>query len=212
MVDSIDTMSWYSHHRQCAQVRPVLRSWTPCRHGDRNCPRAGSRTTCVGDAAPGNGSLASGCRPWPSWRSITAWPGTLSSRHYVASLMTAWSRSCRTGERSGRGNRSSGRGTRGASDGRVVLGGRGDSGSTSTLSTRLQMCNPMTLRLPDLGSQTGSQRRQTPSDTGRRPAMIGAARWPVRRHPATVRHVSIAPEKRKVDSSILSLTTTDRYG
>jgi hypothetical protein len=74
------------------------------------------------------------------------------------------------------------------------------------------MCNPMTLRLPDLGSQTGSQRRQTPSDTERRPGTIGAVRWPVRRHPATPRHSSIASEKRKVDSSILSLTTTDRHG
>ena len=70
------------------------------------------------------------------------------------------------------------------------------------------MYNLATLRLPGLGSQTGSQRRQTSSDTGRRSGTIGAGRWPVRRHPATVRHGSMAPEKRKVDSSILSLTTS----
>ena len=179
----------------------------PCRHGDRSCPPAGSRTTCVGDAAPGNGNLASGCRPWPSWRSIMAWPGTPSSRHCAASLMTAWSRSCRTGEHSGRGNRSSGRGTKGGSDRLCHPRRQGDSATSATLSTRLEMCNPMTLSLPDLGSQTGSQQRQTPSDTGRRPATIGAGRWPVRRRPATPRHSSIAPEKRKVSGSTPPLTT-----
>jgi len=90
----------------------------------------------------------------------------------------------------------------------LVVGGGWISGASATPSARLEICNPVTLRLWGLGSQTGSQRRQTPSDTGRRPETIGAARWPVRRRPATLRHSSIAPEKRKVDSSILSLTTT----
>ena len=71
---------------------------------------------------------------------------------------------------------------------------------------------PMTLRLEyplvGSGSQTGSQRRQTRRDTGRRPGTIGAGKWPVRRLPATVSDGSVTPEKRKVDSSILSLTTT----
>ena len=62
------------------------------------------------------------------------------------------------------------------------------------------------------GSQRGSQRRQTPSDAGRRPATIVQVRWLIRRPPATPRDGKNAPEKRKVDSSILSLTTTDRHG
>ena len=46
-------MNQYSHYIQCAQVRPGLRSWTPCRHGDRTCPRARSRTTCAGGCNAG---------------------------------------------------------------------------------------------------------------------------------------------------------------
>jgi hypothetical protein len=45
------------------------------------------------------------------------------------------------------------------------------------------------------------------SDTGRHPATIMQVRWLIRRRPATARARKIAPEKRKVDSSILSLTT-----
>jgi hypothetical protein len=64
----------------------------------------------------------------------------------------------------------------------------------------------------DSGSQTGSQWRQTPSDARRHPATIVQVKWPIRRRPATPRDGKISPEKRKVDSSILSLTTTDRHG
>jgi len=60
------------------------------------------------------------------------------------------------------------------------------------------MCIRVTLRLPDPGNQTGSQRRQTPSDTGRPPATIVAARRHIRRQLATVRDWQIAPEKRGV--------------
>jgi hypothetical protein len=69
------------------------------------------------------------------------------------------------------------------------------------------MCNPMALRRLDPGSQAGSQRAQTLGDAGRCSATINAGKWLIRRQPATVRDRPIAPEKRKVDSSILSLTT-----
>ena len=60
----------------------------------------------------------------------------------------------------------------------------------------------MTARPPDSGGQAGSQRRQTSGDARRPRATIVAARWHIRLQPATVRDRRIAPEKRKVDSSI----------
>ena len=57
------------------------------------------------------------------------------------------------------------------------------------------------------GSQRGSQRRQTPSDARRRPATIAQVRCLIRRHPATARDGQNSPEKRKVGSSTLPLTT-----
>jgi hypothetical protein len=65
----------------------------------------------------------------------------------------------------------------------------------------------MTVRPPDSGSQTGSQQRQTSSDRWRPRATIDAARWHIRRQPATVRDRQIAPEKRKVGGSTPPLTT-----
>ena len=57
------------------------------------------------------------------------------------------------------------------------------------------------------GSQRGSQRRQTPSDARRRPTTMVQVRWLIRRRPATARDGQISPEKRKVGSSTLPLTT-----
>jgi hypothetical protein len=47
----------------------------------------------------------------------------------------------------------------------------------------------------------GSQRRQTPGDTGRRPATNSPANWLFRRHQATSRDSKIAPYKRGVTGS-----------
>src|SRR5262245_44858698 len=60
-------------------------------------------------------------------------------------------------------------------------------------------------RPPIPGSQTGSQRRQT--SVRRQPAMVGAARCPVRPRPATCSDGADAPEKRKVGGSTPPLTT-----
>jgi len=62
--------------------------------------------------------------------------------------------------------------------------------------------------LTRLGSQTGSQRRQTSGHTRRQPAMVCAARSPIRPHPATSSHTAHAPEKRKAGGSIPPLTTS----
>jgi hypothetical protein len=75
------------------------------------------------------------------------------------------------------------------------------------LSAKPDLCNPLTAGTPNAGSQKGSQRRQAVTDIGRRSATISAGRRLIRRRPATVHDGRIAPEKRKVDSSILSLTT-----
>ena len=63
-------------------------------------------------------------------------------------------------------------------------------------------------RPPIPGSQTGSQRQQTPGHVGRQPAMVSAACWPIRPRPATCSDAANAPEKRKVGGSIPPLTTT----
>ena len=57
------------------------------------------------------------------------------------------------------------------------------------------------------GEPKGSQRMQTPSDARRRPATMVQVRWLIRRRPATARDGQISPEKRKVGSSTLPLTT-----
>src|SRR5260370_34346710 len=46
------------------------------------------------------------------------------------------------------------------------------------------------------GSQRGSQRSQTPGDTGRRPATISPVSWHFRRRRATSRDGSVASYKR----------------
>jgi hypothetical protein len=51
------------------------------------------------------------------------------------------------------------------------------------------------------GSQTGSQRRQTPGDAGRHPATVSPASWHLRRHRETSRDVKIVPYKRGVTGS-----------
>jgi len=58
------------------------------------------------------------------------------------------------------------------------------------------------------GSQTGSQRRQMSGDIRRQPAMVCAARWPIRPRLATCSDAANAPEKRKVGGSTPPLTTT----
>jgi hypothetical protein len=63
-------------------------------------------------------------------------------------------------------------------------------------------------RPPIPGSQTGSQRRQMSGDIRRQPAILGAARCPVRPRPATCSDGADAPEKRKAGGSIPPLTTS----
>jgi hypothetical protein len=53
-----------------------------------------------------------------------------------------------------------------------------------------------------LGSQTGSQRRQTLGHARQQPAIVSAARSPIRRRSATCSDAAYAPEKRKVGGSI----------
>jgi len=63
-------------------------------------------------------------------------------------------------------------------------------------------------RPPIPGSQTGSQRRQSSGDIRRQPAMVCAARWPIRPHPATCSDGADAPEKRRSECLlILSMQT-----
>jgi hypothetical protein len=76
---------------------------------------------------------------------------------------------------------------------------RGSDCSTTYLQS--QIYNPMTAGSPTAGSQMGSQRRQAVTDSGRRPATIGAGRRLIRRRPATVRDGRIAPCKRQVSGS-----------
>jgi len=57
------------------------------------------------------------------------------------------------------------------------------------------------------GSQSGSQRRHAPSHAGRHAQTISTASWHFRRQQATSSDGSNAPEKRKVGSSTLPLTT-----
>jgi hypothetical protein len=59
----------------------------------------------------------------------------------------------------------------------------------------------------DPGSQTGSQHRQASGHIRRQPAMVGAARWPIRPHPATCSDGTDAPEKRTASGSTPPLTT-----
>jgi hypothetical protein len=54
-------------------------------------------------------------------------------------------------------------------------------------------------RMP--GSLSGSQRRQTLSDAGRRQAIVGAVRWLFRRYQATAGDGSAAPVQRRVSGS-----------
>jgi hypothetical protein len=63
-------------------------------------------------------------------------------------------------------------------------------------------------RPPIPGSQTGSQRRQALGHITRQPAMVCAARWPIRPRPATCGDAADAPEKRKVGGSTPPLTTS----
>jgi len=51
------------------------------------------------------------------------------------------------------------------------------------------------------GSQTGSQRRQMPRDTGRRQATISPGNWPFKRRQATSRDAAVAPYKRGAGGS-----------
>jgi len=62
--------------------------------------------------------------------------------------------------------------------------------------------------LTRLGSQTGSQRRQTSGHIRRQRAMVSAARPPIRPCPATSSDAVYAPEKRKVGGSTPPLTTS----
>jgi hypothetical protein len=48
------------------------------------------------------------------------------------------------------------------------------------------------------GSQTGSQRRQTPGDAGRHPEKVSSASWPFRLRQATSSDPTVAPYKRGV--------------
>jgi len=63
-------------------------------------------------------------------------------------------------------------------------------------------------RPPVRRSQTGSQRRQASGHARRQPAMVGAASWPIRPHPATCSDTADAPEKRKAGGSTPPLTTS----
>jgi hypothetical protein len=56
-----------------------------------------------------------------------------------------------------------------------------------------------------MGSQTGSQHRQTPGHIRRQPATVVAARSPIRPHPATYSDAAYAPENRKAGSSTPSI-------
>ena len=51
------------------------------------------------------------------------------------------------------------------------------------------------------GSQTGSQRRQTPGDAGRHPATVSPDSWLFRRQQATSSDSKTAPYKRGVTGS-----------
>ena len=83
---------------------------------------------------------------------------------------------------------------------RGVPAGDGAAGTVAGyLSCRDRPQRPGRRRCPPVpGSQTGSQRRQASGHIRRRPAMVGAARLPVRPRPATSGDVADAPEKRKV--------------
>src|SRR5215468_5470670 len=56
--------------------------------------------------------------------------------------------------------------------------------------------------LPIPRSQTGCQRRQASGHITRQPAMVCAANWPIRPHPATCTHTADASEKRKVGCTV----------
>jgi len=58
-----------------------------------------------------------------------------------------------------------------------------------------------------MGSQTGSQRRQTPGHIRRQLAIVVATRSPIGPHPATCSYAAYAAEKRKVGGSTPPLTT-----
>ena len=58
------------------------------------------------------------------------------------------------------------------------------------------------------GANPPSQRRQVSGHIRRQPAMVGAARWPIRPRLATCSDAANAPEKRKVGGSTPPLTTT----
>jgi len=69
-----------------------------------------------------------------------------------------------------------------------------------------------TLRaLTRLGSQTGSQHRQTPGHVRRLRAMISAARSPMRPHPAVCSDAADAPEKLTVGCSDSCCTGADYH-
>jgi hypothetical protein len=77
------------------------------------------------------------------------------------------------------------------------------------LSCRDQPQRPGRRRCPPVpGSQTGSQRRQASGHIRRQPAMVGAARLPIRPRPATSSDGADAPEKRKAGGSTPPLTTS----
>jgi hypothetical protein len=59
-----------------------------------------------------------------------------------------------------------------------------------------------------MGSQGGGQRHQTPGDAYRHPATIVQVKWLIRRRQTTVCDDQNSPEKRKVGSSTLPLTTS----
>src|SRR5215469_2460655 len=99
---------------------------------------------------------------------------TVELRVYVASIDAAPLRDGQTGARPDRPIR--------------------DGAFRMDLAAGPEICNPVIAGLADLGSQTGSQQRQTPDDASRPQARISAVRWLVRRQSPTVRYCSAAPE------------------
>jgi hypothetical protein len=76
--------------------------------------------------------------------------------------------------------------------------GRADRGPVSAMRPLRAASTESVSCAKGMGSQTGSQCRQTPGHTRRQPAMVSAARLPIRPHPATCSNVAYAPENRKV--------------
>jgi hypothetical protein len=72
---------------------------------------------------------------------------------------------------------------------------------SNDLSAKPNRWNPMMAGSPTAGSQMGSQRRQTVTDSGRPQATVNAAKWHVEPRSPTFRDCWTAPCKRQVSGS-----------